>query len=522
MRCEIKFFKYLCIGFLSIAIVSGSAVGCEVQSIRFDSLLKKIDDSLQAENPAQIRILIGARDAIIRVSAFNSATNRHEDIHEGQLKVAQTHPNYCEALIAGANVSISLAAGVTNWHVFEALRNIDFLKGDMNNLPTEGMLAPGTYSIVQNESRQSVLDRMVSLQENILAEMWSKRQTGLPLTNKSEALILASIIEKETSVSNEGPRIASVFVNRLIRGMPLQTDPTVIYGITKGEGVLGRGLRRSELDSETPWNTYKIRGLPPTPIANPGRPAIEAALNPEATEYIFFVADGTGGHAFAATLAEHNRNVAAWRKIAAQVSNTSAVAQSCTSEPTRCSLQELCSRATYSMSTQSKETKIWWRSDLKSKPYVKDAERRGVSCGVVDQREIERERQEKIERARQQKLADQRQIVKDIQLHLNKHGCQAGAPDGISGRKTQAAIKRFLSAKKITRTPSDKELRSILMKTSGTICVKKVQNPPKKLATTPPQKPKKSAEDSLLCALTAGAAVATGGSSLLFFSPGCF
>ena len=110
-------------------------------------------------------------------------------------------------------------------------------------------------------------------------------------------------------------------MNRLNRGMPLQTDPTVIYGITRGEGILGRGLRRSELDRETPWNTYKIRGLPPTPIANPGRAAIEAALNPEATDYIFFVADGTGGHAFAETLAEHNRNVAAWRKIEAQSNN---------------------------------------------------------------------------------------------------------------------------------------------------------------------------------------------------------
>jgi UPF0755 protein len=134
-------------------------------------------------------------------------------------------------------------------------------------------------------------------------------------------LILASIIEKETSVPDERRIVSSVFVNRLKRGMPLQTDPTVIYGITRGEGVLGRGLRRSELDRETPWNTYKIRGLPPTPIANPGRAAIEAALNPEATDYIFFVADGTGGHAFAETLAEHNRNVAAWRKIEAQSNN---------------------------------------------------------------------------------------------------------------------------------------------------------------------------------------------------------
>jgi UPF0755 protein len=128
---------------------------------------------------------------------------------------------------------------------------------------------------------------------------------------------MASIVEKETSVPDERARVAAVFVNRLRQGMRLQTDPTVIYGITRGEGVLGRGLRQSELRRETPWNTYVIDGLPPTPIANPGRASINAALNPEASDYIFFVADGTGGHAFARTLDEHNRNVARWREIEA-------------------------------------------------------------------------------------------------------------------------------------------------------------------------------------------------------------
>lgn len=141
---------------------------------------------------------------------------------------------------------------------------------------------------------------------------------GLPLASAEEALILASIIEKETSVPDERRQVASVFVNRLNRGMRLQTDPTVIYGITRGEGVLGRGLRQSELRGETPWNTYVIEGLPPTPIANPGRASIEAALNPDTTDYIFFVADGTGGHAFATNLDDHNRNVARWREIEAQ------------------------------------------------------------------------------------------------------------------------------------------------------------------------------------------------------------
>jgi UPF0755 protein len=134
-------------------------------------------------------------------------------------------------------------------------------------------------------------------------------------------LILASIIEKETGVAEERPEVAAVFTNRLNRGMRLQTDPTVIYGVTKGEGVLGRGLRQSELRRATPWNTYVIEGLPPTPIANPGLASLQAAVNPADSDYIFFVADGTGGHAFAVTLEEHNRNVAKWRQIEAERNN---------------------------------------------------------------------------------------------------------------------------------------------------------------------------------------------------------
>ena len=143
----------------------------------------------------------------------------------------------------------------------------------------------------------------------------------MPARTPEEALILASIIEKETGQPEERRQVASVFVNRLNQGIRLQTDPTVIYGVTGGQGVLGRGLRRSELDRETPYNTYRIAGLPPTPIANPSRASIEAALNPDETPYIFFVADGTGGHAFAETLDEHNRNVAAWRRIERERAN---------------------------------------------------------------------------------------------------------------------------------------------------------------------------------------------------------
>jgi UPF0755 protein len=160
-----------------------------------------------------------------------------------------------------------------------------------------------------------LIERMVALQSSRLEAAWDARASDLPIATPEEALILASIIEKETGVPEERQQVASVFINRLRQGMRLQTDPTVIYGITGGEGVLGRGLRRSELDAATPYNTYVIGGLPPTPIANPGLASLQAATNPGTTDYLYFVADGSGGHAFATNLDDHNRNVARWREI---------------------------------------------------------------------------------------------------------------------------------------------------------------------------------------------------------------
>ena len=159
---------------------------------------------------------------------------------------------------------------------------------------------------------------MEAAQATILAQAWENRADNLPFDTPEEALTLASIVEKETGIASERPLVASVFINRLEQGMRLQTDPTVIYGITKGQGTLGRGLRQSELQRETPYNTYVINGLPPTPIANPGKASIEAVLNPEQSNYIFFVAktlNPADGHVFAATLNEHNRNVAAYREL---------------------------------------------------------------------------------------------------------------------------------------------------------------------------------------------------------------
>ncbi|CUH63014.1 putative aminodeoxychorismate lyase [Thalassovita gelatinovora] len=213
---------------------------------------------------------------------------------------------------------IALAEGVTSWQVIEELKQVSVLTGDIAELPAEGTLAPDSYEIKPGDTRAEIVARMVDAQAALLDEAWKNRVDGLPLNSKEEALILASIIEKETGVPDERRQVASVFINRLKQGMRLQTDPTVIYGITKGQGVLGRGLRQSELRGETPWNTYVIDGLPPTPIANPGKASIEAALDPAETKFVFFVADGSGGHAFAETLAEHNANVAKWRRIEAE------------------------------------------------------------------------------------------------------------------------------------------------------------------------------------------------------------
>lgn len=214
---------------------------------------------------------------------------------------------------------ITVAEGATSWQVWEGVRLAEFLSGDPGEVPREGWLAPDSYAVARGADRQTLLAEMETRQERILAELWETRAEGLPYDSPEEALIMASIVEKETGVADERRQVASVFVNRLRIPMRLQTDPTVIYGITMGQGTLGRGLRRSELDAVTPYNTYRIDGMPPTPIANPGRAAIAAALDPDDTPYLYFVADGTGGHTFSTNLQDHNRAVARWREIEAEM-----------------------------------------------------------------------------------------------------------------------------------------------------------------------------------------------------------
>ena len=236
--------------------------------------------------------------------------------------VDETPALYTEkAAEADTRFRISLAEGVTSWQIVEGLKQMPILEGEIATVPPEGTLAPDSYEVIKGASRQELLDKMAASQSKRLADAWESRDDGLPLESAQELLILASIIEKETGIPEERRDVASVFVNRLKQGMRLQTDPTVIYGITKGQGVLGRGLRQSELRGVTPWNTYVIEGLPPTPIASPGAASLEAAAHPAATDFVFFVADGSGGHAFSSTLEEHNRNVAKWRRIEAEKAN---------------------------------------------------------------------------------------------------------------------------------------------------------------------------------------------------------
>lgn len=216
---------------------------------------------------------------------------------------------------------ITVPEGLTSYQIIKILNKEKDLEGQVETVPKEGSLLPDTYLFSKGQTRQDQIDEMQKAMTKTIDSLWDGRANNLPFKTKKEALILASIIEKETGIGEERERIAGVFINRLRKGIPLQTDPTVIYALTMGKmkddgkGPLGRRLLRKDLQIDSPYNTYKNAGLPPGPICNPGRAAIAAALNPEENDYIFFVADGTGGHAFAKTLSEHNANVRKWRKI---------------------------------------------------------------------------------------------------------------------------------------------------------------------------------------------------------------
>lgn len=206
------------------------------------------------------------------------------------------------------------AEGLTTRQILRGIKDDPVLVGELTLQPAEGTLLPQTYLFTRGMTRDDLVRLMMKDMEVALKPLWDNRADELPFDTMEEAVILASIVEKETGIPEERPRIAAVFINRLNRGMRLQSDPTIIYGLTGGD-PLGRGIRVSELKRKTDYNTYQIDGLPPTPIANPGIEALRAVLNPPQSNELFFVADGTGGHVFARTNREHQRNVAAWRKV---------------------------------------------------------------------------------------------------------------------------------------------------------------------------------------------------------------
>jgi UPF0755 protein len=282
-------------------------------------VLSILTDGGQSTCGREVNFRIGVASAEVILRELDAATNRYVEVVKFDPAAEAIPQPYLDVAEADdIRWRVTLAEGVTSWQVIEALKRADFLQGALETVPDEGRLAPDSYEVERGSDRATLVAEMQARQDRVLADLWAARVDGLPYDTSEEALIMASIVEKETGIAEERKRVASVFINRLEQGMRLQTDPTVIYGVTEGKGVLGRGLRQSELRRETPWNTYVIDGLPPTPIANPGRLSIEAALNPETTEFLFFVADGSGGHAFATTLAEHNENVAKWRQIEAE------------------------------------------------------------------------------------------------------------------------------------------------------------------------------------------------------------
>lgn len=278
--------------------------------------LDRVADKLEAEG-----VIASAR--VFRIGARLDGRGDRLRFGEFAIPARASMEEVLDVLASGRVILhfITVPEGRTAHEVVALLNESPLLTGEIAETPPEGSLAPETFAVQRGDTRASVIARMTDLQRRTLEEAWAARNDRVQVRTPEEALILASIIERETGVPDELERVSAVFHNRLRRGMRLQSDPTIIYGLTRGEAPLGRALTRADIQSRTPWNTYVIDGLPPTPIANPGRAAIFAATQPIESDEYYFVADGAGGHAFARTLEEHNRNVAAWRAIERQRAN---------------------------------------------------------------------------------------------------------------------------------------------------------------------------------------------------------
>jgi UPF0755 protein len=257
------------------------------------------------------------RPLVFRIAARFFDSNRALKAGEYSFSQSVSPKEVLQLLKSGKTIirKITLAEGLTSTEIMDLVNNTEGLQGSILQTPKEGTLLPETYHYSFGDSRQGIIRRMQVELRHLVDSLWRKRDSGLPLLSSNEAIVLASIVERETALPDERSRIAAVFINRLKKGMRLQSDPTVIYGLTKGARTLGRRLTRGDLKSLTAYNTYIIRRLPPSPIANPGSASLKAVLHPDQTNELYFVADGKGGHFFAVSLKDHNRNVARWRKI---------------------------------------------------------------------------------------------------------------------------------------------------------------------------------------------------------------
>jgi len=271
----------------------------------------------------------GVTDKGFLLALYWQITGKASQIKGGEylFRKAVSLEQITETLIEGKSVlhTITIPEGRTSEDIVEILRNDQELSGDIKATPKEGTLLPETYKYARGMTRSMMLDHLAQEQAKLVREIWAKRAPDLPLSSPLDLVTLASIVEKETGKADERPRVAAVFINRLRAKMRLESDPTVIYGLVGGKGALGHGILKSELQQATPYNTYVIPGLPIGPITNPGRAALEAVSNPSQTKELYFVADGTGGHVFAETFDQHQKNVIKWRQIEADKSTDTTV-----------------------------------------------------------------------------------------------------------------------------------------------------------------------------------------------------
>lgn len=322
----VVFLNFLMSAVVLVTIVAFAAVWFGKRSFEGPGPLEAADTILVRPNSgvSEIADLLERKQMISDARVFRLGLRVNNN--DGKLKAGEyaipAHASMREImdlLVSGRSIlhSVTVPEGLTVTQAVRRIAEVEELDGDLpTELPEEGWLAADTIRFTRGMRRQEIINRLAADQKALVESIWSRRVEGLPLKDINEFVTLASIVEKETGRGDERSRVAAVFINRLNKGMRLQSDPTIIYGIFGGEGKPSdRPIYRSDIEKPTPYNTYTINGLPPGPIAIPGRASLEAVANPSKTKDLYFVADGSGGHAFAETLDEHNQNVARWRRI---------------------------------------------------------------------------------------------------------------------------------------------------------------------------------------------------------------